>query len=69
MYGTKFDSYLSGWLKTKGMSHSKFADECGIDRKTLTNMRNGAHGIGFERAHSVSNVLGISLDELYQLTH
>lgn len=56
------------YVETNGTTMSAVADSLGISRSSLFNKLRGSNEFSLSEAFSLSRMLGLSLDELYQLT-
>lgn len=56
------------YVEANGTTMSAVADSLGISRSSLFNKLRGSNEFSLSEAFSLSRMLGLSLDELYQLT-
>lgn len=68
MYRTKIDQVVSAHLRERGITPAMFAAEIGISNGTLQRIRSGKD-MSFDTAFLMACRLGISMDDLYAITH
>lgn len=55
------------YVEANQMTMGTFADKLGISRSSLFNKMRGSNEFSLSEAFSMSRILGMSLDEFYQL--
>lgn len=68
MNATKLNRRITEYMHERGITQAQFAAETGISRKTLYNARTG-NGLTLESAFLIAKKLGVTLDDLYCMTH
>lgn len=68
MYQTKIDQVVRAYLKEHGITAREFADEVGVSNGTIQRIRQGKE-MSLDTAFLVACRLGLTLDELYTITH
>jgi len=61
-----FGRNLRRLRKEKGLSQQALADECEIDRVTLTRIENGKYGAGLHIIYALAAALKIKAKELFE---
>lgn len=67
MYATEIDRIISAYAGEHGMTREQFASSVGLSLGTVQRIRQGKD-MTLETAYRLSNVLGLSLEELYRIT-
>lgn len=68
MYMTRIDRLVRAYIEEHGVSQKELAEEIGVTRETLRRIRSGKE-MSFDTAFLLACKLGVSLDDLYSLTH
>lgn len=60
---------LERWAANRGMSDKQMAYRLGMTKSKYSLVSNGRRGLSMEDAHRIAEMLGLSLDAIYMLSH
>lgn len=58
---------VNEYAETNGVTRDALADSLGMSRSSFFNKLRGSYEFRLSEAHALSRILGVSLDELYEL--